>query len=152
MRIATDRPDRLVIEHRPRSLMLLLAALAGVALALGIDLAWRGSLWAAVPLALGLLLAFVVHYDFPIHVTATFDRAAGTADLVWLDGAGVTRRTLPLEDIAGAEVEVIRSHDGPAITRAALVTATGRHQLTRAFMDGPSPARSVKALNDWLAR
>lgn len=152
MRIAVNRPDRLVIEHRPRSLMLMLAALAGVALAVGVDLAWHGSLWAAVPLALALVLALLVHYDFPAHTTVTLDRTTGMADILWCDDAGLSRRTLPLHGVERAVVDTIRSHDGPAIRRTALVVGDRHHQLTRAFLSGPTPDRVARAINDWLAR
>ncbi|MEC7764463.1 MAG: hypothetical protein VX874_21345 [Pseudomonadota bacterium] len=152
MRIASNRPDRLAIEHRPRSLMLLLAALSGGLLAIAIDVAWHGSFWALVPLALALALAFAVRFDFLAHTTVTFDRTLSTVDLVWLDQGGVTRRTLPLAGVERAEIDTIRSHDGPAITRTVLIVGTRRHQLTRAFMPGPTPARAAQAINDWLDR
>lgn len=152
MRIAVNRPDRLVIEHRPRSLMLLLAAATGAALAIGVDLAWHGSVWALLPLAFALALAFAVRFDFLSHSTITFDRTSGLVEVLWQDDGGTTRRTFPLAEVSSAEVDMIRSHDGPAIRRTSIIAGDTRHQLTRAFLSGPGPAQTAQAINDWLAR
>lgn len=153
MRLVRTRPERLVIEHRPASLMSFLAFLAVLALAAGAAMAIAGNgCWAALPLLAGLALALLVHFDFPAHARITLDRARGTAEILWIDGAGITRRILPLTEVNGAVVQTIRSHEGPALRRAALHTETGEAQLTRAFLDSPAPERIVRAVNAWIAR
>lgn len=151
MRIATCTETRLVIEHRPRSLMLLLAALAGVALVLATDLAIGGSGWAVVFFAAGLALAVLVHEDFRAHTTVTLDRETGEASILWLDSAGVTHRTLPLSQVTKAGVQTIRSHDGPPIRRTVLTTPERSYPLTRDFLSTPAPERVARRINDWLS-
>ncbi|MAM62763.1 hypothetical protein [Maritimibacter sp. UBA3975] len=152
MKVSRSTPDRLVLEHRPRTRMLLLAVAGIAALTVGAVLAIVGSWLAVLPLAAGIVLAALVHFDFPAHASVTLDRRTGQAEVIWLDGAGITRQGAPLGDIAGAEVETIRSHEGPAMDRAVLITPAARIRLTRDFHEGPAPATAVAAINAWLGR
>jgi hypothetical protein len=151
MRVTRATPDRLVLEHRPRARMVALAVAGIAALTVGAALAVAGTWLATLPLAAGIVLAALVHFDFPAHATAVLDRSTGLADVTWLDGAGITRQFTPLEEVARAEVETIRSHEGPPMDRAVLVTATGRLRLTRDFHESPAPAEAVRRINAWLA-
>lgn len=152
MRIVTQTPERLVIEHRPRSLMLLIAALSVVLLAIGVELALSGCGFVGLLVALlGLVGAGAVQFEFLSHSSVTFDRASGIVCILWQDEAGEMRRDVPLSAIHGAQMQRIRSHEGPAIDRVALVTGGKPVPLTRAFHDSAAPTQITAAINDWIS-
>ncbi|WP_299778808.1 hypothetical protein [uncultured Roseobacter sp.] len=156
MRILTDTPDRLVIEHRPLLLALALVALTLLLLYAAMASYAEGDTGKALfVLAVTLLLMGPSFWFAVERVQVIFDRRARTYTLRKRRLAGDQFETHPLDTVTRAMVQTHKgNHEDPDCHRVALVLGAdrleNRHGLTHSYRSGQQARQVVGRINAWL--
>ena len=151
MRIRTETPELLVLEDRPLLVALLLSAFLLIDAAVVVALVSQGD-WAGVAmLGLGIPLLLAGFVFFVRRTIVFLDRGTG---LVTIRVASLIRQSeesLPLADVAGAEVQVNRSSKGSSTSvPVLLLRGGGKRPLLSVSTSGRGPGRAAAAINRWL--
>ena len=156
MKVSSQSTDRLVLDHKPWFLGLLMIFMSLVFAAIGLGLVMQGDAQVGVPLFLAALIPVGFMALFVARVQVVFDRPQGQVIHRRRSIHGYTSDVLPLSDVLVAEVEEydsFDSDDGNQITyRPVLRLRNGElRPLLRVFSNGTSHAHVVSAINSWLA-
>lgn len=151
MRIKTDTPSLLVLEDRPLLIALLLSAFVLADVVAVFALVAQGE-WAGVAmLGLGVPLLLAGFYFFVRRTIVFFDRGSGLVTIRVASLIGQKEDSLPLADVARAEVQVNRSSKGGSTSLPVLILkAGGKRPLLSVSTSGRGPGRAVAAINRWL--
>lgn len=156
MKILTDTPDRLVIEHRPILLAAALVAMTLLLLYASMAAFAEGDPGKAVFVLVVTALLMVPSFWFAVErVQVTFDRTAQTLTLRKRRLNGERFETHPLGDVTRAMLQTRKGdHDTADCHRVALVLGAdrleNRHGLTRSYRSGPQAEKVVQRINAWL--
>lgn len=149
MRLLTEAPDRLILDHRPLALA---AGIGGGVAALGAAGA-AGATGPAEPLigTLALAATFLVTLE---RARLVLDAPDGTARIERIGVYGGWRTTRPLDALRGASLETTCDENGrPDCHRVLLhFDDAGPLPASSRFHAGPGPREAADAVNRWLRR
>lgn len=151
MRVKTDTPELLVLEDRPLLIAVFLSAFLLFDAAIVIALMAQGE-WAGVAmLGLGIPLLLAGFVFFVRRTIVFFDRSTGLVTIRVASLIGQKEESLPLADVAGADVQVNRSSKGGSTSRPVLrLRGGGSKALLTVSTSGGGAGRAKAAINRWL--
>lgn len=152
MKVLRDTPEKLIVEHNPVVLSVLLTLFGMVFVAIGLftfPLAWW---FGSIFLIVGLGIAIGFNMIFTRRTRVSFDRRTGQVTLRRKTFQRTINRTWNLADFDRAAVEST-TMDGGTGTRPTLIFSggmdAGRHPIVRAYASGSGAQNIVTAINAW---
>ena len=156
MKIMTDTPERLVLEHRPLLLALLLVMLTLMLIYATMAAYAEGDTGKAFFTLAVTVVLMVPSFWFGIErVQVIFDRREKTCTVRKRRLSGDLFETHPLDTVTRAMLQTHKGNrDDPDSHRVALVLGAdrleNRHGLTHSYRSGPRAQKVVQRINAWL--